>query len=190
MDSVQTAGSSAPSPAKGKAGVLRKATGKGVSKRTARKNAAAARKAAGRPKGRGRNKTYEDQRVQAAYDRQKVLRDLYSEVASVIKPVLEDLADMSVKTLIENPTAHKEVAEYDILQRQLDDRLEEVMSSAHQEFKNRTMIATREYQLNSNVTEKKFHVSLSLIPIPSISYRCDTRSKSHCLHVCAYTGFL
>ncbi|KAI0389006.1 hypothetical protein F5Y17DRAFT_163934 [Xylariaceae sp. FL0594] len=158
MDGVQAAGSLAPSPAKGKVSVLKKAPGKGVSKKTARKNAAAARKAAGRPKGqgRGRNKTYDDARVQAAYDRQKHLRELYSEVATAIKPVLEDLAESSVKTLIENPEAHKEAAEYHILQRQLDERLKEVLSSAEEEFKTRAMIATREYQLNSNVTEKKF----------------------------------
>ncbi|KAI0537308.1 hypothetical protein GGR58DRAFT_350240 [Xylaria digitata] len=158
MDSVQIAGSPAPSPAKGKVSNLKKATGKGASKKNARKNAGASKKG-GRPKGRGRNKTYEDPRVQAAYDRQKILRDLYSEVASAIKPVLEDLADMTVKTLIENPTAHKEVPEYQILQRQLDDRLEEAMRSADREFTTRTTIATREYQLNTAVTEKKFHES-------------------------------
>ncbi len=158
MDSLQIAGSPAPSPAKGKVGNLKKATGRGASKKNARKNAAGPKKG-GRPKGRGRNKTYEDPRVQAAYDRQKILRDLYSEVASAIKPVLEDLADMTVKTLIEDPTAHTEVPEYQILQRQLDDRLEEAMRSADREFTTRTTIATREYQLNTAVTEKKFHVS-------------------------------
>ncbi|KAI0914333.1 hypothetical protein F4823DRAFT_572838 [Ustulina deusta] len=156
MDSLQIAGSPAPSPAKGKVGNLKKATGRGASKKNARKNAAGPKKG-GRPKGRGRNKTYEDPRVQAAYDRQKILRDLYSEVASAIKPVLEDLADMTVKTLIEDPTAHTEVPEYQILQRQLDDRLEEAMRSADREFTTRTTIATREYQLNTAVTEKKFH---------------------------------
>ncbi|RWA12903.1 hypothetical protein EKO27_g2197 [Xylaria grammica] len=156
MDGVQIAGSPAPSPAKGKAGNLKKATGRGASKKNARKNAGAPKKG-GRPKGRGRNKTYEDPRVQAAYDRQKILRDLYSEVASAIKPVLEDLADMTVKTLIEKPTAHKEVPEYQILQRQLDDRLEEAVRSADREFTTRTAIATREYQLNTAVTEQKFH---------------------------------
>ncbi|KAI1815295.1 hypothetical protein GGS20DRAFT_544357 [Poronia punctata] len=159
MDGVQTAGSSAPSPAKGKTGTHKKSTTKGVSKKTGRKNATTSKKVTNRPKGRGRNKTYEDQRVQAAYDRQKDLRDLYSEVANAIKPVLEDLADMSVKNLTENPTAHKEVSEYQTLQRALDDRLEEVLSSAQQEFENRTTIATNEYNLSNEVSVKKFHNS-------------------------------
>ncbi|KAI1154684.1 hypothetical protein F4825DRAFT_410830 [Nemania diffusa] len=156
MDNLQTAGSPAPSPAKGKVGNLKKATGRGAAKKNARKNVTTLKKG-GRPRGRGRNKTYEDPRVQAAYDRQKVLRDLYSEVASAIKPVLEDLADVNVKKLIESPTAHQEVPEFQDLQRQLDDRLEEAMRTAEREFITRTAIATREYQLNTAVTEKKFH---------------------------------
>lgn len=163
MDNLQTAGSPAPSPAKGKVGNLKKATGRGAAKKNARKNVTTLKKG-GRPRGRGRNKTYEDPRVQAAYDRQKVLRDLYSEVASAIKPVLEDLADVNVKKLIESPTAHQEVPEFQDLQRQLDDRLEEAMRTAEREFITRTAIATREYQLNTAVTEKKFHVSLFHVP--------------------------
>ncbi|KAI1312114.1 hypothetical protein F5Y03DRAFT_264502 [Xylaria venustula] len=157
MDGVQIAGSPAPSPAKGKVGNFKKATGRGAYKKNARKNAAAPKRGGGRPKGRGRNKTYEDPRVQAAYDRQKVLRELYSEVASAIKPVLEDLADMTVKTLIEDPTAHKVTPLYQGVQRELDERLDDVMRSADHEFKTRAAIATREYQLNTAVTEKKFH---------------------------------
>ncbi|KAI0194963.1 hypothetical protein F4808DRAFT_440968 [Astrocystis sublimbata] len=157
MDGVHMVGSPAASPMRGKLGNLRKVTGRGISKKTARKNAAAPKRGGGRPRGRGRNKTYEDPRVQAAYDRQKILRDLYSEVASAIKPVLEDLADVTVKTLTENSTAYKEVPEYHILQRQLDDRLEEVLRAADREFNTRTAIATREYHLNTAVTEKKFH---------------------------------
>ncbi|KAI0399937.1 hypothetical protein F4802DRAFT_587284 [Xylaria palmicola] len=156
MDGTQIAGSPAPSPIKGKAGNLKKGPGRGNWKKNARKNAAAPKRG-GRPKGRGRNKTYEDPRVQAAYERQKALRDLYSEVASAIKPVLEDLADMTVKTLAENPTAHKEVPEYDILQRQLDDRLDDALRIIDREFNTRMVIATSEYHLNTAVTEKKFH---------------------------------
>ncbi|KAI0105494.1 hypothetical protein GGR51DRAFT_190709 [Nemania sp. FL0031] len=155
MDGVQLSGSPAPSPIKGKVSNLKKAVGRGAAKKNARKNAIAPRRG-GRPKGRGRNKTYEDPRVQAAYDRQKVLRDLYSEVASALKPVLEDLADMNVKKLIESPTAHQEVPEYLILQRQLDDYLEEAKRSAEREFTAGTKIALNEYRLNTAVTEKKF----------------------------------
>ncbi|KAI1364725.1 hypothetical protein F5Y08DRAFT_201371 [Xylaria arbuscula] len=156
MDSVHIAGSPAPSPARGRGGHLRKGMGRGGAKKNGRKNAAAPKRG-GRPKGRGRNKTYEDPRVQAAYDRQKVLRDLYSEVASAVKPVLEDLADRTVKTLIENPTAHKAVPEYQALQQELDERLDQALRSVDREFNARMAIATREYQLNTAVTERKFH---------------------------------
>ncbi|GAP87451.1 hypothetical protein SAMD00023353_2601030 [Rosellinia necatrix] len=155
MDGVHIARSLGSSPAKGKAGNLKKAAGRGASKK-ARKNGGIVKKS-GRPKGRGRNKTYEDPRAQAAYDRQKALRDLYLEVASAIKPVLEDLADTNVKKLVEHPTAYKEVPEYHTVQRELDERLAEAIRTADREFNTRAAIATREYQLNTAVTEKKFH---------------------------------
>jgi hypothetical protein len=153
------AGSPVPAPLRGRGGTLRRSTGRGISKKNGRKNAIAPKRG-GRPKGRGRNKIYEDSRVQAAYERQKILRDLYSEVAGAIKPVLEDLADTTTKALIENPTAHMEVPEYDIVQRQLDDRLAETLNSINTEFRTKNAIATREYELNMAVTEKKFLVSL------------------------------
>lgn len=158
MDGVRTAGSPASSPAKGKMNNLKKPTGRAASKKNARKNAGVPKKG-GRPKGRGRNKTYEDPRVQASYDRQKYLRDVYSEVAGAVKPVLEHLADQSIKTLMESPTAYQEFPEFQILQRELDERLEKTMRDADREFTARAAIATREYQLNTAVTEKKFHDS-------------------------------
>ncbi|CAJ2507015.1 Uu.00g082010.m01.CDS01 [Anthostomella pinea] len=160
-DSAQPADSPAPSPAKGKPVAPKKTTGRGISKKTARRAAAAnARRGAGRGRGggpgRGRNKTYDSHRVQAAYERQKELRELYSEVAGAAKPALEDLADLTVKKLLENPNAHEEVLEYQILQQQLDDQLAAVIRSADQEFNTRTAITTRQYELNTAVSEKKF----------------------------------
>ncbi|KAI2642600.1 hypothetical protein GGS21DRAFT_544728 [Xylaria nigripes] len=156
MDSVQIARSPASSPAKGKGNnnKPKKPTGKGVSKRKGKKS--------GNAKGRGRTKTFDDPRVQAAHDRQKVLRDLYSEVANAIKPVLDDLASRSLKTLLESPTEHEDTPEFHLLQRQLDERLDEVIRAAEHEFSTRTAIATREYQLHTAVTEKKFHESYNL----------------------------
>ncbi|KAI1173761.1 hypothetical protein F4777DRAFT_424533 [Nemania sp. FL0916] len=157
MDTVLMARSPASSPLKGKPGPPKKMTGRGISKKTARKNAAAAAlKKVGRPKGRGRNKVYEDPRVQAAYERQKVLRDLYSEVAGAIKPVLEDLADRNIQKLIESPTAHKEPTEYEVLQRQLDDRLAETIRAADRELKTKTAISEQQFQLYTAGTRKTF----------------------------------
>lgn len=156
-------GSPAPSSARGgRGGAGRKMLGRGgIAKRTARKNAAAPKRGGGRPRGRGRNKRYEDPRVQAAHDRQNFLRDLYSEVASAMKPVLEDLADETVKTLVENPTAHKDVPEYVAVQEELDRRFEEAKHRADREFNNKTGIATREYQLNTCFSEQRFEVRIS-----------------------------
>ncbi|KAI1330385.1 hypothetical protein F5Y16DRAFT_16217 [Xylariaceae sp. FL0255] len=159
MNNPQIAGSPAPSPAKGKVGgPPKKMAGRGITKKTARKNAAAAKRGGGRPggRGRGRNKTYDDPRVQAAYDRQIYLRDLYAEVASAIKPVLEDLADDTIKQLVDNPNAYQEVPEYDLIQRQLEERRDEVIRQMDREFNIKTTMATREYQLNTKISEKKY----------------------------------
>ncbi|KAI1824448.1 hypothetical protein F4861DRAFT_506378 [Xylaria intraflava] len=154
MDGVQMAGSLVPSPAKGKGNKPKKTTGRGVSKRKGKRG--------GNGKGRGKSKVYEDPRLQAAYDRQKILRNLFSEVASVMKPVLDHLAAESIKTLIENPTSYKDVPEYDVVKRQLDEHLQEATSAANREFTVGAAIATREYQLHTAVTEKKFQDGLDL----------------------------
>lgn len=117
-----SAGSPAPSPAKGKGLTNNKkiTAAKGFPRKPIRKAIA---KRAPRGKGRGRNKTYDHPHVQAAYERQKELRELYSDVASAVKPALELLADQTLNQMIENPTAHEEVSEFDVLHTQLDERL-------------------------------------------------------------------
>ncbi|KAI1085654.1 hypothetical protein F5B20DRAFT_11511 [Whalleya microplaca] len=149
--------SPAPNPAKGKAAPGKKASGKGVNKRAGKKQPPV--KKGGRGKGRGRNKTYSDPRVQAAYERQRELRDLYSEVSSAVKPALEELADQNIKKLIEDPAAHKEVAEYDELQQQLDEQLAAAIRAAEQDLHAKTAIATSTYELDNICTQKKFQDS-------------------------------
>ncbi|KAI0013625.1 hypothetical protein F4779DRAFT_640093 [Xylariaceae sp. FL0662B] len=160
-DGPKAVASPAPSPAKGKATNNKKTSGKGVNKRAGKKQPAV--KKGGRGKGRGRNKTYSDQRVQAAYERQRALRDLYSEVTTAVKPALEELADQSIKSMIDDPAAHREVAEYFELQRQLDAQLEAVIQAADQEFDTKAAIAARTYELDDICTNKKFQDSFDYL---------------------------
>ncbi|KAL7626749.1 hypothetical protein AAE478_003523 [Parahypoxylon ruwenzoriense] len=144
--------SPAPSPAKGKAAVAKKVPG-GATKRTGRKPAA---KKGGRGKGRGQKKTYPDSRAQASYERQRELRDLYSQVSVAIKPALDEIADQTIKNLTENPNAHKEVAEYLVVQQQLDDQLEHVIQAANKELEKRVETTTNGYNLDNICTQKAF----------------------------------
>ncbi|KAI0166341.1 hypothetical protein GGR57DRAFT_446395 [Xylariaceae sp. FL1272] len=157
MNSFQTAGPPAPSPARGRGRGRGGMRGRGgIARKMARKNGAPFTRGGGGPRGRGRNKRFEDARTQAAHDRQHMLRDLFSEVASAMKPALDHLADLNIKLMTDNPSAHREVHEYEEIQRQLDQRRDQAMRRADREFNTRTTVATREYQLNTEVTEKKF----------------------------------
>ncbi|KAI1495591.1 hypothetical protein F5X99DRAFT_116364 [Biscogniauxia marginata] len=157
-DNPQSADSPAPSPAKGRPATNKKTAGKGTAKKNVRKQVPPKRGEAtvrrgNRGKGRGRTKFYDDPRVQAAHERQKELRDIFSMVASVVKPALEALADMTIK---EDPKAHKAVPEYEIVMNQLDTQLQDVIRTADQELNTRIALTARTYELDTKLTDKKF----------------------------------
>lgn len=153
MDAVsQAAPTPAPSPAKGKG---KKAAGKGVNKKA--KKPAPPKKGT---RGRGRKaKAYADPRVQAAYERQQELAALYVEVTKAVKPALEEVAEATIKSMLENPTAHQGVPEYQILQKQLDDKLEAAMAAADRDLDINLGAAKRTFELDSEVTHIEFQVS-------------------------------
>lgn len=161
----QHADSPAPSPAKGKAGTNKRntttpavAAAKPVSRR-GRGKPGRGRGGGGRGKGRGRNKTYDDTRVQAAHERQKELKDLYSEVASAVKPALEKLAELNINRMIDNPSAHKEVAEYHVVQQQLQDQLDARIRSIQDVMDQRIKLAQTEFDDHNEISHRKFQVS-------------------------------
>ncbi|KAI1337794.1 hypothetical protein F5Y15DRAFT_389164 [Xylariaceae sp. FL0016] len=155
-DSSQPGESPAPSPAKGRTSAIKKGARGGLAKKISRKPMPV-RKGATRGGRRGRNKTYEDVRAQAAYERQKDLRDVYSDVAGAMKPFLEQLAEASVKEMLEDPEAHQKVQEYHDTCQKLDDHLAARLKEIEREHKTRTDLATREYHLNTKCSEQKFH---------------------------------
>ncbi|KAK8081546.1 hypothetical protein PG996_000327 [Apiospora saccharicola] len=162
-DNTQLADSPAPSPAKGKAGSTRKTTTTTSAVTAAR--APVAKRGRGKPgrgrgggrgKGRGRNKTYDDTRVQAAHERQKELKELYSEVASAVKPALERLAELSINCMIDNPSAHKEVAEFHVIKQQLQDQLDARIKSVEAVMHERIKLAEKEYHIHNEISHQKF----------------------------------
>lgn len=164
-DPNQQADSPAPSPAKGRAGTNRRNTttpavpaAKPVSRR-GRGKPGRGRGGGGRGKGRGRNKTYDDTRVQAAHERQKDLKEIFSEVACAVKPALERLAELNTNRMIDNPSAHKEVAEYRVIQRQLQDQLDARIQSVQGVKYRRDSLAQTEFEIHNEISHQKFQVS-------------------------------
>ncbi|ORY70080.1 uncharacterized protein BCR38DRAFT_99239 [Pseudomassariella vexata] len=154
-DQPQAADSPTPSPVRGRGfGRGKILAARGLSKRMARKPAP---KRGGRGKGRGRHKTYDDLRVQAAYERQKELRDLYSEVTSAAKPALEKLAEYSINQMIEDPTHHEEVAEFKEVQQQLDERLQRTINDANSVLSKEIAITENQRHLDLSFTENSYH---------------------------------
>ncbi|KAK8114851.1 hypothetical protein PG999_006920 [Apiospora kogelbergensis] len=161
-DPNQQADSPAPSPAKGRAGTNRRNTttpavpaAKPVSRR-GRGKPGRGRGGGGRGKGRGRNKTYDDTRVQAAHERQKDLKEIFSEVACAVKPALERLAELNTNRMIDNPSAHKEVAEYRVIQRQLQDQLDARIQSVQGVKYRRDSLAQTEFEIHNEISHQKF----------------------------------
>ncbi|KAI1457746.1 hypothetical protein F4805DRAFT_467225 [Annulohypoxylon moriforme] len=154
-----TTHSPAASPAKAKAvPATKKPSGKGVTKRTGRKTAP---KKGTRGKGRGQKKTYPDPLTQAAYERQKELRELYSQVANAVKPALEELANQSINDLSARMDAHKDADEFHIVQEHLDERYKATIEEIEREYQHRTSVTQNEYRLERTRINKCFTDSLN-----------------------------
>ncbi|KAK8048422.1 hypothetical protein PG994_010152 [Apiospora phragmitis] len=150
-DNAQLADSPAPSPAKGKAASNKKTTttpavtaAKPISRR-GRGKPGRGRGGGGRGKGRGRNKTYDDTRVQAAHERQKELKELYSEVASAVKPALEKLAELNIN-----------LAEFHVIKQQLQDQLDARIQSIKDVMQERIKLAQTEFEIHNDISHRKY----------------------------------
>ncbi|KAI0883380.1 uncharacterized protein GGS22DRAFT_29723 [Annulohypoxylon maeteangense] len=151
-----TTHSPAASPAKGKGKAVpatKKPSGRGVTKRTGRKPAP---KKTARGKGRGQKKVYLDPVTQAAYERQKELRDVYSQVANAVKPALEELANQSINDLNRRMDAHKDADEHQIVQDHLDERYKDAVEAIEREFKAKSRVTENEYRLERTRINKCF----------------------------------
>ncbi|KAI0480301.1 hypothetical protein GGR56DRAFT_265062 [Xylariaceae sp. FL0804] len=160
-DTPQPAESAAPSPpTRGRPAGVRKHGGRGFQKKTARKTAPVKR-GVGRPPRRGRNKTYLDARVQAAYERKRELADVYSIVGNSLKSALESVADAEMKDMVDNPTAYQATPGYLELEGQLDDLYQQKVRAADLELKTRTAIAKREFELHTDWENQKFTAGIN-----------------------------
>lgn len=75
-----------------------------------------------------------------------------------VKPALEEIADQSIKKLLEDPESYKETPEYLEVQQQLDDQLKKVIENADLELHTRFKMAERTCELERNRVEQSFQV--------------------------------
>ncbi|KAK9771126.1 hypothetical protein AB5N19_06445 [Seiridium cardinale] len=151
-------GSPAPSPARpGRGGYRgRGFAGRGGGRKALGRKTTIAKRGGNRGRGRGRNKTYDHPRVQAAYERSKELRDMYSDVSSAMKPALEKLAEHTLNQMIEDPEFHTQVPEYSAIQNELDDRLDATLHRLESEECLRLQTISTKQELEDEISREKF----------------------------------
>ncbi|KAI1854507.1 hypothetical protein JX266_000625 [Neoarthrinium moseri] len=155
---VQAAGSPAPSPAKPTRGGFRGRGGwrGGPGRKAVGRKPAMTKRGGNRGRGRGRYKTYDHPRVQAAYERSKELRDFYFDVANAMKPALEKLADHTLNQMIDSPDAHTKVPEYFTVQTELDDRLDDSIQRLESEETAKYDHINKSYRDDNDFSQKRF----------------------------------
>ncbi|TDZ60699.1 hypothetical protein CTRI78_v004764 [Colletotrichum trifolii] len=90
---------------------------------------------------RGRFKQFADDKVQAAYERQRELKSQYAALANAVKPALQDLASRDVKNITRDPEYHSRVPEFEVVTRDLQQRLDK-----------RLAVLKNKYDLDRNMT--------------------------------------
>ncbi|KAF9874025.1 hypothetical protein CkaCkLH20_08397 [Colletotrichum karsti] len=83
---------------------------------------------------RGRFKTFSDDKVQAAYERQRELKAHYANLANAMKPALQDLVTRSVKRLTRDDDYYQSVPEFEVVRNHLEERLASRVSVAERKL--------------------------------------------------------
>ncbi|KAI9677524.1 MAG: hypothetical protein M1817_006478 [Caeruleum heppii] len=87
------------------------------------------------PRGPGRKRApHSDPRIEALLVRQGDLRKSYRQVAKAIKPALAELADRCTQDLLEQEEVHKKALEYDVVQKELDVRLDQALAVTERRY--------------------------------------------------------
>ena len=119
-----------------------------------RRGAASAR----RGKGFRRARKYEDNKVQASWERMQELKQTYSSVAGTVKPVLEEIADRSIRALETDPKAHQQAADYTKVKSGIDRQYKKVMQQETKRVKRNLVNLTQDTAAQRNMSKRVFEV--------------------------------
>jgi len=105
--------------------------------------------------------------IEADLRRQLQLKMGYRAVAKALKPILAELAKRTVEELDNNPEAHKRTEEYNVVMRELDQRLQSRLEILENEKKLLEEYAERWRDANEEILKEQFEVSDSMHPLRS-----------------------
>lgn len=111
---------------------------------------------------RGRAKTFPEARVQAAYERQRDLKQLYQTVAAMMKPALQDLADRNIEDIVSDPDAFRRAIEYAPCVRGLDERLQDRCRQISARTDLDQQLADRTHEAEQQILHQTYEVSLPM----------------------------
>lgn len=113
---------------------------------------------------RGRAKSFNDSRVQAAYERQRHLKATYQAVAHALKPALQELAERNIEDALQNQDAHKHADEHLPVIRQLRRNLERKLAEHDRRLRWDLKLAEDMFHADNYVAEQEFTVRISSAP--------------------------
>lgn len=134
----------------------------------------APRKAAGGR--RGRTKQFEDDSIQAKYERQREIKSCFAELAALMKPALIDLAERETDSVKNDPEYHKKQDEYQSITDELSSTLKHRLRQADLCLARQRSAHKKITEVNHYITDASFMVSFQ--DILQLAHAYDLLSNS------------
>jgi hypothetical protein len=114
--------------------------------------------------GRGRRqKVYESLKVQAAHERIQELRQAYSSVVRLVKPAVQELADRNINELLEDPTAYKQVPEYEATKNFLRQRRDDTIKQCNDRLQHGLAMVENVWQAQHQKVDQEYTVRITVL---------------------------
>ena len=110
------------------------------------------------PGRRGRFKQYDDQNVQAAYERGREVKAQYLTMLGDLRPALEELASRNIAKLKDNPKWYRQVPEYQGVKSGLNTRLQDVLTLAKKQFDEGNALHAKSHIINVEICDEQYKV--------------------------------
>ncbi|KAL2017700.1 hypothetical protein VTK56DRAFT_1860 [Thermocarpiscus australiensis] len=137
------------------------------------------------PAGRGRRqKVYDSIKAQAAHERTQELKQTFSSLMKLVKPVVQEIAERSINELIEDPSAFQKVPEYENIQNFLRERRDDTIKKCDLRLQYELAMAENVYQHQCEKAIEAYNIKLAeaceerygqlLLKLDMLEYLYDT----------------
>lgn len=110
--------------------------------------------------GRGRrHKVYDSSRLQAAHERCQELKQAYSALSKLVKPIVQELADRSINELVEDPEAYKQAPEYQEVMSFLRQRRDDTIQTCNRQLEHGLAMAEHVWKAQQQKVNDEYAVS-------------------------------